>query len=172
VRTRIEVAESAAAEWLPQETILFDRSALDRRLEIDLVADSWFLGAECLVFGRAAMGESVDQAMLHDVISVRRAGRLLLHDAIRLQGDVTATLQQSAVAAGARAVATLVHVGPDAEAALDAVREAVPHGGFSAWDGMLIGRLLASDGASLRTVVIAALHVLRAGRQLPRVWMC
>jgi urease accessory protein len=31
VRTRIAVEAGAAAEWLPQETILFDRCALDRR---------------------------------------------------------------------------------------------------------------------------------------------
>jgi urease accessory protein len=172
VRTRIAVAKSAAVEWLPQETILFDRCALDRRLEVELAADSWFLGVESLVFGRAAMGESVEQATLHDMIRVRRDGRLLLHDAIGLKGDVAATLQRSAVAAGARAIATLVHVAPDAEAALDTVREAVPDGGISAWDGMLIGRLLASDGASLRAAVVAALRALRVGRQLPRVWMC
>jgi hypothetical protein len=37
---------------------------------------------------------------------------------------------------------------------------------------MLIARILATDGASLRTAVIAALHVLRDGRALPRVWQC
>ena len=58
VRTRIAVADGAAVEWLPQETILFDRCALDRRLHVELAADAWFLGVETLVFGRAAMGES------------------------------------------------------------------------------------------------------------------
>jgi urease accessory protein len=172
VRNRIVVAEGGAVEWLPQETILFDRCALDRRLHVDLAADAWFLGVECLVFGRAAMGESVERASLRDVIQVRRAGRLLLHDAIRLEGDVAVTLQRPAIADGACAVATLVHVAPDAERALQVVREASPHCGVSAWDGMLIARMLAADGASLRTAVVAALQVLRAGRPLPRVWNC
>jgi urease accessory protein len=158
--------------WLPQETILFDRCALDRRLHVELAADAWFLGVESLVFGRAAMGESVALASLRDVIQVRRAGRLLLHDAIRLDGAVAATLQRAAIADGARAVATLVHVAPDTDAALDTVRDALPNGGASAWDGMLVVRVLAADGASLRTAVVAALHVLRAGRPLPRVWNC
>ena len=57
LRTRIAVEAGAAAEWLPQETILFDRCALDRRLELELAEDAWFLGVESLVFGRAAMGE-------------------------------------------------------------------------------------------------------------------
>jgi urease accessory protein len=172
VRTRIAAEARAAVEWLPQETILFDRCALDRRLDVELEADSWFLGVESLVFGRAAMGESVELASVRDAIRVRRAGRLLLHDAIRLDGDVAATLQRPAIADGARAVATLVHVAPNAEAALDSVREALPHGGASAWDGMLIARILAADGAALRMAVTGVLRVLRAGRPLPRVWLC
>jgi urease accessory protein len=172
VRTHIVVADGAAVEWLPQETILFDRCVLDRRLHVELAADASFLGVESLVFGRAAMGESVELATLRDVIQVHRAGCLLLHDAIRMDGAVAATLQRAAIADGARAVGTLVHVAPNAEAALDRVREALPNGGASAWDGMLIARVLAADGASLRTAVVAALHVLRAGRSLPRVWNC
>ncbi len=131
VRTRIAVAEGGAAEWLPQETILFDRCAVRRHLRVELAADAWFLGVESLVFGRAAMGEVVERASLRDVIEVRRGGRLLLHDAIRLEGDVAATLQRTAIADGARAVATIVHVAPDAEAALDSVRAASPKCGAS-----------------------------------------
>jgi urease accessory protein len=172
VRTRIAVAEGGAAEWLPQETILFDRCAVRRHLRVELAADAWFLGVESLVFGRAAMGEVVERAALRDVIEVRRGGRLLLHDAVRLDGEVAATLRRTAIADGARAVATVVHVAPDAEAALDSVRAASPKCNASAWDGMLIVRMLAADSASLRAAVIAVLAVLREGRPLPRVWLC
>ena len=176
LRTRVTVASGAAAEWLPQEAILFDRSALDRVLEIDMAADGWFIGVESVVFGRAASGEAVVRARLADTIRVRRAGRLVLHDAVRLTGEVAEVLNRPAIAAGATAIATLVHVAPDAEARLDAMREAAAGApaeiGFSAWDGMLIGRFVAHDGARLRAAVIAALAHLRAGRALPRVWQC
>jgi urease accessory protein len=172
VRTRIVVASGAAAEWLPQETILFDRCAVRRHLRIELAADAWFLGVECLVFGRAAMGEVVEQGSLRDVIEVWRGGRLLLHDAVRLGGAIAAMLQRPAIADDARAIATIVHVAPDAEGTLDAVRGASPQCGASAWDGMLMVRVLATDGASLRSAVITVLKVLRAGRALPRVWLC
>lgn len=172
VRTRIALAEGGAAEWLPQDTILFDRCAVRRHLQVELAVDAWFLGVESLVFGRAAMGEVVEQAALRDVIEVRRGGRLLLQDAIRLEGEVAATLQRSAIADGARAVATIVHVAPDAEARLDSVRAASLECNASAWDGMLIVRMLAASGASLRAAVIAVLAVLREGRPLPRVWLC
>ena len=101
---------------------------------------------------------------------MRRGGRLLLHDAIRLEGEVAATLQRPAIADGARAVATLVYVARDAETMLDPLRSQGM--GASAWDGMLIARMLAADGATLRARVIDALRVLRGGRPLPRVWLC
>jgi len=44
--------------------------------------------------------------------------------------------------------------------------------GASAWNGMLIARILADDGAAARRAVVAALAVLRDGRPLPRVWLC
>jgi len=171
VRTSIVVAHGAAAEWLPQETILFDRCAMDRRLRVELADDAWFLGVETLVFGRAAMGESVERALLRDLIEVRRGGRLLLHDAIRMDGEVAARLGRSAIADGARSMATIVHVSRDAEAKIESVR-ALPSLGVSAWDGMLVARILAVDSATLRHSVIDVLNVLRGGRALPRVWMC
>jgi urease accessory protein len=174
VQTSLAVAPDAAVEWLPQETILFDRCSLERRLVVDMAADAWFLGVETLVFGRAAMGERVLSARLRDLIQVRRGGELLLHDAIRLDGDVDTIMQRSAIAGGARAVATLVYVSPDAEAKLDAVRAAGMEENFgaSAWNGMLIARILAGDGAAARRAVVAVLAVLRDGRPLPRVWLC
>jgi urease accessory protein len=172
----LAVAPGASLEWLPQETILFDRCAVDRRLDVDLADDAWFLGVESLVFGRAAMGERVVQAWLRDGIRVRRAGRWLLHDAVRMEGEVNAALQRATIAGGARALATLVHVAPDAAASLENVRAALAdlavEAGASAWNGMLVTRILAQDAAALRRAVVAALAVLRAPRPLPRVWLC
>ncbi|MFO1026073.1 MAG: urease accessory protein UreD [Acetobacteraceae bacterium] len=174
VRTRLTVQDGAALEWLPQETILFDRCALDRRLEIDVADGARFLCIETLVFGRIAMGETVRQAMLRDVIRVRRGGSLLLHDAIRLDGAVDAVMQRTAVAAGARVVATVLLVAPEAEALLESVRDAVAgtEAGVSAWNGMLVARLLGADSAAVRRTVVQALAVLRPSRPLPRVWLC
>ena len=176
VRTALAVAPGAAMEWLPQETILFDRCALDRWLDIELAPDAWFLGVEAIVFGRTAMGEQVGHANFRDTIRIRRDGRLLLHDAVRIQGEVAARLARPAIGGGACAMATLLHVAPDAEAALDGLRDALADApgewGASAWDGMLVARFLAADGASLRQAVVTGLQALRGERPLPRVWLC
>ncbi len=177
VRTSLTAGANADLEWLPQETILFDRFALDRQLTVDLAPDARFLGVETLVFGRAAMGETVRQGWLRDLIRVRRGGELLLHDAIRLDGPIAYLLARPATGAGARVVSTLVHVAPDAGTRLDAVRGALTtlvmvEAAASAWNGMLVARLLGPDSASVRAAVIAALNVLRDSRPLPRVWLC
>ena len=176
VRTSVTVAEGAALEWLPQDTILFDRASVDRRLDVALAPGARFLGVESLVFGRAAMGEQVHRARLRDLIRIRRDGRLLLHDAIRLDGEVAAVLAHRAIGNGARAVATLVLVDRDAEALCDKLREVLAEwpveAGVSAWDGLLLSRIVAADGARLRAGVVAGLALLRGGRALPRVWMC
>jgi urease accessory protein len=176
VRSVVTVAAGASMEWLPQETILFDRSSVDRRLDVSLSADARFLGVESLVFGRKAMGETVRTAHLRDLIRLRRGDKLLLHDAIRLGGEVSSVLVHRATANGARAIATLVLVDSDAEVWCTPLRDALEklpvEAGVSAWDGLLLSRIVAADGACLRAAVVAGLSVLRAGRPLPRVWMC
>jgi urease accessory protein len=174
VRTRLAVGAGASLEWLPQETILFDRCALDRQLQVDLAADARFLCVETVVFGRTAMGERVRQGWLRDLIRVRRGDALLLHDAIRLDGDIDAELQRKAVGGGAAVVSTVVYVAADAVAKLDAVRAALgpAEAAASLWNGMLVARILGRDSAPVRRTVVAALGVLREQRPLPRVWLC
>jgi urease accessory protein len=173
VRTTLEIAPGASLEWLPQDTILFDDSALDRRTDIALAPTARYLGVESLVFGRAAMGETLHRLVLRDVVRLRRDGRLLLHDALRVDGDA-ATLRHRATAEGAGAAGTLLLASPDAEASLAPLRAALGdvEAGVSAFDGLLLARILAEDGATLRRAMTAALRVVRGGRTLPAVWTC
>ena len=174
VRTALHVGEAAALEWLPQEAILFDGCRMDRRLDAHLAPGARLVAVETLVFGRTLMGETVRRARLHDTIRLHRDGALLWHDAIRLDGPVQAVLDRTAVAAGGRAVATLLLAAPDAAARLDALRSALApwDAGASVLDGLLIARVVARDGACARAAIVAGLAALRAGRPLPRVWSC
>ena len=176
VRNRVVVGGDARVEWLPQETILFNGSALDRVLDVDMAENASGLCLESLVFGRAAMREQVRRTSVRDTIRLRRNGRLVFHDAVRLDGDAASLLDQPAIGGGQRAVATLVYAAPDAERRREPLRDAltaVPaECGASAWDGILVARLIAEDGARLRAAIVVALSALRDGRALPRVWMC
>jgi urease accessory protein len=170
---RIKIEPGAAVEWLPQETIFFDDAAVSRRLEVELAADSEFLGAEMLVFGRALMGETVRLLRLRDRIHVTHNGRTLLFDAIRIEGKAAALLAGRCVAGGMPSVATLVYVAADAVTRLPALREALQdaEAGASAEEGLLVARVLAPCSAALRRSVESALFALR-DRPLPGVWLC
>ena len=74
---KISVAAGGALTWLPQETILFDRAVLHRRIEVDLAGDARLLLVEPLVFGRTGMGESVQRGELHDRWRMRQNGKLI-----------------------------------------------------------------------------------------------
>ena len=174
IRTHITIAPGASAEWLPQDSILFDRCALNRALEVDIADTGWFLGLETLVFGRAAMGETVATARLSDTIRIRHAGKLILHDAIRINGDIAANLAHPAIAAGQVAIATIILVADDAPDHLPPLRQALtPYdAGASAWNSLLVARIAAPDSATLRHAITLAFATLRQGRALPRVWNC
>jgi urease accessory protein len=172
---RLTLAAGSELAWLPQEQILFSGARLARRLEIDMAADARLTLAEAFVFGRIAMGETLGEGLLDDRWRIRRGGRLLLAENVRLEGSLHAKLERPAVAAGMRAVATVVHVAPDAEARLDEARQALEEAGSdcgaSAWRDMLVLRFAASEPSRLRADLARFLNRFRAA-PLPRVWQC
>lgn len=176
ISTRLTVARGACAEWLPQETILFDACRLEREARIVLADDVTFLGVEALVLGRTAMGETVRQGSLRDRMRIWRGGRLIYADTLALDGDIAALMDRTAIGRGARATAVIVHAAIGAPALRDPLREALANArglaAASAWNGLLAVRLLARDGEALRHDIALALSVLRGGRPLPRVWRC
>lgn len=176
ISTRLTVERGARAEWLPQETILFDAFRLRREAQIVLADDVTFLGVEALVLGRAAMGESVRRGSLRDRMRIWRNGRLIYADTLALDGDIAALMDRAPVGGGARAMAVIVHASADAEALRDPLREALDGAAglaaTSCWNGLLAVRLLAADSEILRRDIALALSVLREGRALPRVWRC
>ncbi len=168
----------ADVEWLPQETILFDASRLRRRLEAELTGDARLLMLESVVVGRAAMGERVGSVLFTDSWRLRRDGRLVFADDIRLQGDPALCLRGRATAKGGVAVATLVDCALDAEDRLERARNLLAdrtgtgvQAAASAWNGLLIARFVSEDGRSLRTALTTFLTGYR-GMELPRVWHC
>ncbi|MFI0397302.1 urease accessory protein UreD [Paracoccus jiaweipingae] len=169
---RLRLGRGAALDWLPQDTILFDGAALDRRLEAELEEDSTLLMTETLVLGRAAMGETVTRLDLHDRRIVRRAGRPVLVDPLRLD-DAALAGDGAARLAGARAIGFLALIGPGAADALAPLRALLDQPGVtaaaSASDGRLVLRCLAGDGWPLRRQMIRLIDHLRPGA-VPRVW--
>ena len=173
IATRLTLAPRARLFWLPQETLMFEGARLARRLEVDVSGEATFIVAETLVFGRLAMGESRIDATLRDSWRVRRDSRLVFADETRLE-HAGATLERKAVGAGARALSTIVASAPDIEARLPDLRAALDaagsdmESGASAFDRLIVVRLLAASSDRLRAALIASIVAL--GGRKPRLW--
>jgi urease accessory protein len=170
VDVHLRAEAGSSLQWLPQETLLFDGGEIDRRLEADLAAGASLLAVEAVVLGRTAMGEQVRRGRLRDRWRVRRDGRLVFADELRLEGPIAEIASAPAVLGGGQAFASILLVSPHAETKLSEVRAALgPSGGASAFDGKLFARVTAKNGFTLREALVPALQVLRAA-PLPRVW--
>jgi len=173
----LNIALKAAADsqlaWLPQETILFDRARLLRNIEIDLAETASLLLCEIVVFGRAAMGERMRQGEFVDRWRIRRGGRLVFAETIRLDGDLGEKLARPAVAKAGVAIGTALMM-PGDEALVQRIRELSEsfggEVGISAWNGFAMARFCAQDAARLRADMMAVLG-RASGSALPRLWL-
>jgi urease accessory protein len=125
--------------------------------------------AEAILFGRAAMGETMREGVFADTWRVRRGDRLVFAENVRLDGDVTEKLARPASAKAGIALATVL-IAPADDTMLAAVRalDFAGEAAISAWNGIAVARLVAGDGASLRRDLVAILAAL--GQSVPRLW--
>jgi urease accessory protein len=170
---RLKAEGHSHLSWLPQETILFDRARIHRRFEIDLSEDASLLLCEIVVFGRAAMGERMQAGEFADHWRLRRGGRLVFAENIRLDGDIGEKLARPAIAKGGVAIGTALIV-PGDEALVERIRGASEtfggEVGISAWNGFAMARFCAQDAARLRADMMAVLGAA-LGSALPRLWL-
>ncbi|MEM9342836.1 MAG: urease accessory protein UreD [Pseudomonadota bacterium] len=171
VDVRLRVGAGARLDWVPQETILFDGSALHRETEVRLEGDAEVLMVESVVLGRRAMGETVSRLDFVDRRRVLRDGAPLWVEPLAL-ADGALARRGPAGLAGAQALAVIAFVARGAEDALAPVRRLLNvdgvEAGASAWDGKLVVRAMAGDPAPLRRLVTCVVRQLSGG--VPRVW--
>jgi len=172
VETRLTVGPDAHLDWLPQETILFEASKLDRRIDIDLAAGASLTAVEAILLGRDAMGELAEDAWLRDNWRIRRHGRLIHAEATLLTGSGSERTA-APLLAGARAFATILHIGPLAARRLETVRALMPAQGriaASAIGERLVVRAVAESGLALRRMIVPIIAELSGAGSLPRLW--
>ena len=169
--TNLVVDADAQLNWLPQEMILFDGSALSRQLNVEIAQTGRFLMVEPIIFGRAAMGETLSNVTFKDRVRIDREGQALYWDGVDLNGDTIRHLARRGVAFGAGAMASVIYIAPDAEAHLEGLRGCLPDtGGASLLRSDLLAlRLVAADSFELRRALIPVLERLTQD-QLPTSW--
>jgi urease accessory protein len=175
----LSVGAGAWLEFLPQETILFDGARLRRRTRLEVAPTGRLLAGEILVFGRTARGERMNYGLLHDGWEIRRQGRLVWADALHVEGQIAARLDDPAGFAGAAAVASLVLVADQPALWLPLVRARLARfagrAAASVVNNVMVVRWLDRDALALRQSFGMVWQALRAAAggwpaRLPRLW--
>jgi len=165
----VTVGERATLDWLPQETIVFKGARLKRRTVADIAPGGSLLACEMVVLGRAASGERFTAGLLLDSWSVRRAGKLVWTDTLRVEGETPA----GAGFGTANALATVIGVWDEAQAPFEKARALLEsadrvRAGVTSVNGVVVARLL-GEATEVRAATTRFLGDFR-GRRLPRVW--
>ena len=168
---RLVADGNARLAWLPQETILFDRAALHRGLDVDLAEGADFVACEAVLLGRLAMGERIATLDFRDTWRVRVGGGLVHAENLALDGTLPG---RSSVLDGHAAFASLLVVGPRAETLLAPARAILGDAGAVslttvAGHQKLVVRMTAPDGLRLRQRLVPLVAMLQGGR-VPKVW--
>lgn len=181
VTTQLNVGDGAKLAWLPQETILFNRVRLSRRIEIEISPGSELLALECLVLGRAAHGEKLSAGAIVDTWQVRKNGRLQWGDTFRLTDEVFSQITRKALLSDSTALATLLYFGSNLEGWREFIRaHSVSFDcqcGATLVGGIVVARMAARSSFELKAFLHNLLHKLGKAFAygpfgVPKMWSC
>jgi urease accessory protein len=181
IATKLQAREATKLAWLPQETIVFNRARLCRKTEIELFSGAELLALEWLVLGRAAHGENMVGGHITDSWRVKKDGRLIWADTFRATDETFPHVHRKALLANRRAVATLIHFGPDLDARLEFFRGLASSlecdCAATSVGGLIIVRFAANVSSNLRLALRSFLQ--QFGREfgpgpfrVPKMWSC
>jgi len=178
-RIALQVADGATLEWLPQESIVFDRARARMRTMVNLAPGAHYIGWDVIRLGRTASRERFDAGELRARTEILQGGHRLWGDYARIDGGAT-LLQSAAGLAGHPIMGTMLAAGLDIERGLlDACRAVLAEGdarfGVTTLPGVFAARFVGHSTEAARGYFVALWRLLRPviiGREasLPRIW--
>jgi len=180
IGAEIFVENEAYLEWMPQETILFEKGRLRRLNKIHLAKGAKLLALEATILGRRAHGETLSDATITDGWKIWKEGKLVWFDQFRLNGNLDQLSARRGLLDGATSFATIVLALPDIAGYVEIAREMAETCestiGVTSFDGeLMIVRFLDKDAYSLRISLVKMINRLRhelagADVPMPAVW--
>ncbi|MEM1378799.1 MAG: urease accessory protein UreD [Pseudomonadota bacterium] len=183
VTNKFELEANSHLLWLPQETILFEGSALNRQFNASMHETSRLTALEIIVMGREAMNETISDTSLIDRWWVEANSEPIHADAVRFNSASIERLSNQASLAGHRVFGTLIDIAPssatvdprDRVARLNALQASFEANekvqfGFSIFDKKTITRFTARTSYDLRLRLPNLLKEFVPEYSLPSVW--
>ena len=176
----IKVGAGGTAEWLPQESILFNGAEANMRTTVELAAGARFIGVETLCFGRRTSGETFGKGSARLATDVLIEGIPLWRERGVIEGG-SALMSSPAGLAGYSVCSTVFAAGADippetlAACRQVAVTETGSRSGMSAMPKLFVGRYLGHSPEAARHWFVGLWRHLRPallGREMavPRIW--
>jgi urease accessory protein len=181
VTTKLRANEGSKLAWLPQETIFFNGARLIRTTEVELVSGAELLALEWLVLGRAAHGEEILTGHIAENWRVTIDGRLTWADCFLIEEETFPHLQNQALLAANKAIATLIYFGRDLRGRLELLRELVSslrcRCEATIIGGLVVVRFVSEFASVLRSALREFLkqiaHEFGPGHfGVPKMWSC
>ncbi len=181
IATKLKAHAGARLAWLPQETIVFNWGRICRDTEIELSSGAELLALEWLVLGRAARGEEVVGGHISDSWSVKKDGRLIWADSLRVTDGVFPHLRRRALLSDCKAVATLIYFGPALEIRLELLRDIAAsldcQCAATSVGGLVVARFAAKVSSELRVALRSFLQQFSrefgpGPFRVPKMWSC
>ena len=179
VGAKVTIGTDAHCAWLPQETILYQKSDLSRSLVFHMYSQSSLLMCETVVLGRHAHGETLTTFNLHDRWRIYYNDQLVHREDNILDLARRQALTDTSALAGKISMTTLVYIGCDAEDQLHQIRSFCQpdndhvSAGCSAWKTCgttkLIARFLTTDFYHVKPRLTSIIGCLNDG-QVPKSW--
>lgn len=179
-KTTLQAGENARLEWLPQESILFNGANLHRTLELNMHSSSEALIVESLVFGRHAMNEQGDNAIVRDRWRIYRNDRLLHAEDLHINMNTNANIRSQSQLHHYGAISTMVLIANELPewfanlskrvSALIPAETTYARVGVSSLPSRLVIRLVANDSFQLRKILLPCIEILNDDRLIPVVW--
>jgi urease accessory protein len=177
----IEVGDDAHLEWLPQESIVFDRALYHQNMRVNLGAGATWCGWEVTRLGRSASGEQFLHGQWRNAIEIWQNDRPLWIERQQLDGSVE-QLQSLHGLAAQTIVGTLAMIGVSVEPDLVQQARDLWTGtnaemvcGVTRVQGGLVCRYRGSDRQEVRRWFMAVWDLVRRRYRdraicIPRVW--
>jgi urease accessory protein len=175
---RLRVGPAAALEWLPQESIVFDRVRARQRTRIELASSSRYMGWEIFCLGRGASGERLLDGVIESATELVVDSEMRWVERSKVEGGAR-LLTSRAGLAGERVFGTLLAFGdPRPDELVSLCRNIAPRCGEAAATtvgGLLVARILGGTTETARAWFEGVWVALRSrviGRapMAPRIW--
>lgn len=180
---QFDLADNACFEWLPQENILFDSAKVKLSSTVNLAPTAKYAAWEIVCLGRQAQQEQWLNGLMQQVVTIRRAGKLIWNERAFLKPMQRTVKSMIGLNGNAVTASFVIAAGSVPAEALDACKAIKPvfeldktaRYGVTALPEILVARYVGQSSQSAKVYFEMLWQLLRpwyAEREAvrPRIW--